>query len=319
MLCFDRRQDVWGPIGDKVQLFVSGEHTTDSHADGRGISTVKQLAAVESSVRSAPLAVGSQVHANLKDFSPGKHVASDKANQASVARLVRKHRKELMAARIPGINLDDTEGAIVRLAQSRSLSRHIKKHNDPADPYHLNEHQTFCLGYQFKDGVTFMCFSTTHMLLNLARMENCGWQKQIHLDGAFNWCVKDFGLIGIGCNRMGAHFNPISLSIVNSESAAAIESSWDASVKGMYSVFKNCRLCDSAECGFCVQVREQHMKPHMRALLLSEDAQRNHFPVDKPSSDCTKAFFSFSKKKFGPNVKMQNCCQHATGECISSL
>jgi hypothetical protein len=50
---------------------------------------------------------------------------------------------------------------------------------------------------------------------------------------------------------MGAHFNPISLSIVNSESAAAIESSWDASVRGLYSILKNCRLCDSAECGFC--------------------------------------------------------------------
>ena len=109
-------------FGDKVQLFVSGEHTKDSHAEGKGTLTAKQLAAVESSVRSAPLAVGSQVHANLKNLSPGKHVASDKASQAAVARLVRKHRKELMAARIPGINLDDTEGAMVRLAQSLSLA-----------------------------------------------------------------------------------------------------------------------------------------------------------------------------------------------------
>ncbi len=93
--------------------------------EGRGILTVKQLAAVEASVRSAPLAVGSQVHANLKNFSQGKHVASDRKSQAAVNRLVRKKRKELMAARIPGINLDDTEGAMVRLAQSLSLSRHI--------------------------------------------------------------------------------------------------------------------------------------------------------------------------------------------------
>ena len=143
---------------DKVQLFVSGEHTKEleSHAEGRGILTVKQLAAVEASVRSAPLAVGSQVHANLKNFSPGKHVASDRKSQAAVNRLVRKKRKELMAARILGINLDDTEGAMVRLAQSLSLSRHIKSHNNPDDPYHMDEHQTFCLGYQFKDGITFM-------------------------------------------------------------------------------------------------------------------------------------------------------------------
>ncbi len=48
----------------KVQ-FVSDEHIKDSHAEGRGILTVKQFAAVEESVRSAPLAVGSHEHANL--------------------------------------------------------------------------------------------------------------------------------------------------------------------------------------------------------------------------------------------------------------
>jgi hypothetical protein len=178
----------------------------------------------------------------------------------------------------------------------------------------MDEHQTFCLGYLFKDCITFMCLSTPHMLLNFARMTNSGWQKQIHLDGAFNFCVKDFGLVGIGCNRMGTHFNPISLSIVNSETTDAIESSWDASVQGFYSIFNNCRLCDKAGCGFFSQVREQD-KPHMRELLQSQDAQDLHYQVDKPSSDCTKQFWSLSKKTFGPDIKVQTCGKHATGEC----
>jgi hypothetical protein len=193
----------------------------------------------------------------------------------------------------------------------------------------MDEHRNFCLGYQFKDGITFVCLSTPHMLLNFAHraahMTNCGWQKQIHLDGAFNFCVKDFGLVGIGFNRMGAHFNPISLnpislSIVNSESTDAIESSWDASVQGFYSIFNNCRLCSSAGCGFCTQVREQD-KPHMRysELLLSKDAQDLHYQVDKPSSDSTKEFWSFSKKTFGPDIKVQTCGQHATGKCKFSF
>jgi hypothetical protein len=38
-----------------------------------------------------------------------------------------------------------------------------------------------------------MCLKTPKMLLNFERMANSGWQKQIHLDGAFNFCVKDFG------------------------------------------------------------------------------------------------------------------------------
>jgi hypothetical protein len=187
-----------------------------------------------------------------------------------------------MAARIPGINLDDTEGAMTRLAQSLSLSRHIKKNKNPSDQYHLesilDEHQTFCLGFQFKDGIAFMCLSTPHMLLkqlNFAPMANSGWQKQIHPDGAFNFCVKDFGLVGTGCNRMGGHFNLLSLSIVNSQWRDAIESFWDASVLGFYGILNNCRLCAITECGFCTQVHEQD-RPHMRELLLSDDAKWLH-------------------------------------------
>jgi hypothetical protein len=70
--------------------------------------------------------VGSQVHANLKNFSPGKHAGIDRKSQTAVNRLVCKKRKELMAERVPGINLKDTEGTMIRLAQSLSLSRHIK-------------------------------------------------------------------------------------------------------------------------------------------------------------------------------------------------
>ena len=53
------------------------------------------------------------------------------------------------------------------------------------------------------------------MLMNLAYGVNCGWQSQFHLDGAFNFCKHQFGVIGIGLNSMGAQFNPVSLSIVN--------------------------------------------------------------------------------------------------------
>ncbi len=53
----------------------------------------------------------------------------------------------------------------------------------------------------------------------------------------------------------------------------------------------------------------------MRELLLSEDAKDLHYQVDKTSSDCTKQFWSFAKQKFGPDIKVQTCGQHATGEC----
>ena len=83
------------------------------------------------------------------------------------------------------------------------------------------------------------------MLENLARGENLGWQKQIHFDGAYNFCKYDFGALGIGINSMGAHFNPISLSIIHSESKASINACWEATVKGFYSLFTEAQFCDA--------------------------------------------------------------------------
>ena len=52
----------------------------------------------------------------------------------------------------------------------------------------------------------------------MARTVNGGSQKQGHIDAAFNWCGKELALVGFGMNRMGAHFNPVSVSLVNAES-----------------------------------------------------------------------------------------------------
>ncbi len=40
-----------------------------------GILSVKQRGTIKRAVRAAPMAVGSQVNANLQNFSPGRRVA----------------------------------------------------------------------------------------------------------------------------------------------------------------------------------------------------------------------------------------------------
>ncbi len=49
--------------------------------------------------------------------------------------------------------------------------------------------------------------------------KTCGWQMQGHFDGSFNFYDTDFAIIGLGMNSMGAHFNPVFISIVNLESS----------------------------------------------------------------------------------------------------
>jgi hypothetical protein len=147
-----------------------------------------------------------------------------------------------MSGRVGGIDLDGSEGAMNQLAESLSLVKLLEKHNDPTDPFHMDEHQPVCVGHQFKDGITFMCVSSCHLLNNLARAVNSTCQTQGHMDGAFNWCKKDFALLGFGMNSMGAHFNPVSVSIVNSESKEAIASAYQATCNGLYTLYNSAVL-----------------------------------------------------------------------------
>ena len=117
---------------DRVVLLQSGEHTLDSHVGRqRGKLSVKQRGAVKRAARAAPLAVGKQIHDGLLDLSPGKHIPFDRSSQRAVARLVRKTRKDVMAERLQGIEVDDTEGSMNRLAESLSLSKFLERHNNP--------------------------------------------------------------------------------------------------------------------------------------------------------------------------------------------
>ncbi len=154
-------------------LFVSGEHTADSHKGGKGLLTVKQQHAIRTAVRCAPLQTGGAVHANLKNFSPGRHVPTNRRSMEAIARMVRKERKAIMAARVQGQKIDGSEGAMTKLAKSLSLKTAIERHNDPDDEYHMDAHQVVCCGYQFKDGVRLMVLLTPSLIANMARAIEC--------------------------------------------------------------------------------------------------------------------------------------------------
>ncbi len=158
---------------------------------------------------------------------------------------------------VPGIVIDDTEDSMTRLADSICLLKLIARHNDPTDDFHMDGHQVVQVGHQFKDGVTFMTVTTPNLLNNLARADNCNFETQGHFDGAFNWCNKDFALIAFEMNSMGAHFNPVSISIVDSESKTSLDWSYNATCDGLYAMHNTARVCGQETCGFCTQITEQ--------------------------------------------------------------
>jgi hypothetical protein len=87
------------------------------------------------------------------------------------------------ARRIQNIDLDGTEGGMKRLADSICLIMLIARHNDPADDFHMDEHQDVQVGHHFKDGV---------LLNTTAFGDNCNFETQGHFEGDFYWCNKDF-------------------------------------------------------------------------------------------------------------------------------
>lgn len=299
---------------DKVELFMSGKHDASSHARSSGILTEKQRSAVKTAVRVSPLSVGSAVHSGLKNLSPGHHVKADRRHRDAVSRLVRQERTAIAEERSAGVDVDGTYGSMLEFAMQMDFGMKIRKHNDVNDTYHMDEHEVITCGYQFSGGVTFLNITTPHLLLNMARAKNCGWQTQGHFDGTFNLCVKEFALIGFGMNSMGGHFNAVSINIVNSESYEAYRHSYNATCSGLFRLFRDVRLCKDDSCGMCTMISEQHHKDGLFTKLLTAIApDSTHFQLDKPSSDNNAPFFSWTKNKFGEDVRPQVDGQHAAG------
>jgi hypothetical protein len=84
------------------------------------------------------MAVGSQVHGSLQNFSPYWWVPYDARSRQAVASIVRHTRAKVMQDRVPSITLDGSEGSIYCLANSISLVKLLERHNNPADSYHMD-------------------------------------------------------------------------------------------------------------------------------------------------------------------------------------
>jgi hypothetical protein len=152
-----------------------------------------------------------------------------------------------------------------------------------------------------------MVLSTPHLSNNMARADNCKIAIQGHFDGA-----------AFGMNSMGAYYNPVSISIVDSESKTSFEWSYNATCAGLYAMYNTARLCKNETCGFCTQIKEQieDKTCTFENRLASEDATKLVFPLDKPSSDNPIHSFSWAKEKFGADTTVLQCRHHLSCKFI---
>ncbi len=64
-------------------------------------------------------------------------------------------------------------------------------------------------------------------------------------------------MVGFGVNSMGAHFNPVSISIVNSESREPHHATYDATKDTLHQAFDYISDCGVVGCKECAQLTMQ--------------------------------------------------------------
>jgi hypothetical protein len=71
-------------------------------------------------------------------------------------------------------------------------------------------------------------------------------------------------MVSIGMNSMGAHYNPVAISIVNSESKEAIKVHTTLCARDCihyYTMYNSGSLCQDPACGFCTHLFKQISEP----------------------------------------------------------
>jgi hypothetical protein len=167
--------------------------------------------------------------------------------QRAVDRLVQQERVKLYQPIVHGIDLDGRQGSMQRVADEMSIVKLIHLHN--SGERELDPDEPVCCGSQFSLGVSFMCLTTLHFLINMACAKNCGWQLQGHFDGSFNFCEKSIAMLGFGMGSLGSHFSPVCFAITNGETAEAYEWTYRAVTKSLYAAFDLIKPCVGPVCG----------------------------------------------------------------------
>jgi hypothetical protein len=305
---------------NSTEMFAKQMHTKRDHADDRSLNiTHQQRVGIHRAVRAAPLQPGSAVIDRSASFSPEKVIRVTPNRQRAVERLVRQERAKLYQPIVHGIDLDGKQGSMKRLAEEMCIVKLIRLHN--SGERELDPHEPVCCGSQFSLGVSFMCLTTLHFLMNMARAKNCGWQMQGHFDGSFNFCEKSIAMLGFGMGSLGAHFNPVCFAIANGETAEAYEWTYRAVTESLYAAFDQIKPCVGPDCGheLCTLIKE-HDRGFFHTLRKSMRGEGiKRFPLDKPSSDNSGTFIKFAKKEFGKDVPIQQCAVHFTGAAAQTF
>ena len=295
----------------KIALLVSGHHDSSSHAHSKGkFLSNTQSTALRQATKCAPTETPRQIRRNMDNLRPEQQIPHELFRSAQ--RVVHKQRTETLSSYVAGAELDGSNGSMTRYADSIDLSQLAKRHDDPADPYHLKMHEVVCLGAQFHGGVTYMGLTTPHMLLNLGRAIQSEWEVQLQADGSFNFCDRKFGLLSFGVNSLNAKFRQVAISMVPSEHSSAFITTFNGIENGFFRLCDMCLCPAETTCKVCEEVRDIVQNPKVKQAI-----RLRKLPIVKASCDNSTSFAKFVRHSL-PGASLLQCSAHLTGTIFPS-
>ena len=235
-----------------------------------------------------------------------------------VQRAVSSFRIRMTAASVGG-SLSDAYGSFTRMAQFLDFTKIRRAHKAHCDNARTGKHisltECFVISADVDSGddKIFICFSNLWSLLSIARQINSGWDFVWHGDATFNFCRADAGLITLGHNSLGAHYQNLCWTIMGGsrETKQTYEQSYEALRRAAHLIFK-LPVCCLEDCITCAAVRLSRSHAKMSAFLARDGVVPNKvLPADGANLDCGGAVVSFARETLG--VDPSKCGAHITG------
>jgi hypothetical protein len=147
-------------MGTQTSCYAKANmHTAESHAvDNRKFLKHQQRNAVAVAVKASPLSTPVEVRCHLKNSSPQKQINAQRLS--SVRQAVRTKRTNMTSTSFPlcPVLVTGSLGSLTSLCKCMFHPDLIRRHNDPADDFHLDFHKMVCIAFK-TDGGTPVCIT----------------------------------------------------------------------------------------------------------------------------------------------------------------
>ncbi len=156
----------------------------------------------------------------------------DRTLTKSVARMVRKESKSLTAVALEGVDVDNTLGSLVKLAEVLWIDTAFEQHKQGEC---IDLFKPYVIGRQFleTDSTMFLSVATCWNQLSIFCSLAARYLVQLQCDVTSKVSTAALNKLGFGVNMLGGHYAPYTFTLIpaETETEATCTAAYSASKK----------------------------------------------------------------------------------------